>query len=116
VPSTVLSVKRFSYWLSVYLVSVVSTDHWRVLTTECSLCTMNCLMLQVDRIDAIRKTGNSIGGVVECVARNVPVSTLSCDIIQYVTVCIISVYSIASVCCHTLHCAMCRRRHPVYGI
>lgn len=26
----------------------------------------------VDRIDAIRKTGDSIGGVVECVARNVP--------------------------------------------
>ncbi|KAG5188833.1 chorismate synthase [Tribonema minus] len=26
----------------------------------------------IERIDAIRKTGNSIGGVVECVARNVP--------------------------------------------
>jgi chorismate synthase len=33
-------------------------------------------MLQVDRIDAIRKTGNSIGGVVECAVRNVPVSTM----------------------------------------
>ena len=26
----------------------------------------------LDRIDAIRKTGNSVGGVVTCVARNVP--------------------------------------------
>jgi len=26
----------------------------------------------IGRIDEIRKTGNSIGGVVECVARNVP--------------------------------------------
>jgi hypothetical protein len=45
------------------------------------LCTMYCLILQVDRIDAIRKTGNSIGGVVECVARNVPVS----DYVMYYT-------------------------------
>ena len=26
----------------------------------------------VQRIDSIRKTGNSIGGVVECIVRNVP--------------------------------------------
>jgi chorismate synthase len=36
-------------------------------------CITHYRILQVDRIDAIRKTGNSIGGVVECVARNVPV-------------------------------------------
>ena len=26
----------------------------------------------MQRIDSIRKTGNSIGGVVECIVRNVP--------------------------------------------
>jgi chorismate synthase len=47
------------------------------------------LCLQVDRIDAIRKTGNSIGGVIECVARNVPVSSSMHHIIcvQYTCMC-----------------------------
>lgn len=36
-------------------------------------------LLQIARIDAIRKTGNSIGGVVECVARNIPVSWAAFD-------------------------------------